>query len=150
MKKQHRIRRLPPWMSGAAMVLVAGFAAGMIPGAGRVAPAVGDIIVFRTNDASFREPDARIAVHRPNQYGCILNLNTLHRTGGSLIVEAQLADPAPAFRLHWAGERTSTDSGDCGHSADVIVDPVDLRNLANAAGGRGARRIPAVIPYGAN
>jgi hypothetical protein len=150
MKKQHRIRRLPPWMSGAAMLLVAGFAASMIAAAGRVAPAVGDIIVFRRNQLPLREPDIRIAVHRPDQYGCILSLNTLHKTGGSLIVEAQLADPAPAFRLHWAGERTSTDSGDCGHSADMIVDPVDLRNLAHAAGGHGAKRIPAVTPYGAN
>jgi hypothetical protein len=50
-----------------------------------------------------------IAVSRPGQYGCILNLDTLHRTGGSLIVEARLAHPAPAFRLHWAG-------GSCGRA----------------------------------
>jgi hypothetical protein len=76
-----------------------------------------------------------IAVSRPGQYGCILNLDTLHRTGGSLIVEARLAHPAPAFRLHWAGGRTSSDGGDCGHDADMIIQSDDLESLVHAASG---------------
>jgi hypothetical protein len=125
-------------------LIVGGLAVGLASASGRTLPAVGDIIVFKPGEASPDDRDLRIAVYRPGQYGCVLSLGTLQRTGGSLIVEARLAHPALAFRLHWAGARTSTDGGDCGGSADMIVQPEDLESLVREADGYGigSWRIP--------
>jgi hypothetical protein len=101
--------------------------------------AVGDIIAFEPDpgpiSGSAVLASGRIAVHRPNQFGCILDLDTLRRYGGSLVAEARLASEGESYRMHWAGERTAPNSGDCGPNADLIVERSDLRRLAAAAGG---------------
>ncbi|MFL5286422.1 MAG: hypothetical protein ACJ8AW_36960 [Rhodopila sp.] len=136
---RQRTRRRLPGTSGLAVILAVGFSVSLMSASRRTLPAVGDIIVFKGGEAPPRGRELRIAVHRPGQYGCILSIGTLHQTGGSLIVEARLAQPAPAFRLHWAGARTSADSGDCGRSADMIIAPDDLESLVREASGYGTR-----------
>lgn len=122
-------------VGGAALV-----AALLAAGAGQVAHgsvSVGDIIVFEANPGSIigmTPTSGRIAALRPNQFGCILDLDTLRRHGGSLVAEARVASEGQSYRLHWAGDRTAPDSGDCGTSADLILDQSDLDRLASASG----------------
>ncbi len=117
-------------------------AALLIAELGHAAPdavSVGDIIAFEPAPGPIGTgavlPSGRIAVHRPNQFGCILDLNTLRRYGGSLVTEARLASEGESYRMHWAGERTAPNSGDCGPNADLIVERSDLQ----PAGRRGRR-----------
>jgi hypothetical protein len=42
--------------------------------------------------------------------------------------------------VHWAGERTAADTGNCGNNADLILDERELDILALGAGGYGAER----------
>jgi hypothetical protein len=130
------VRLLAPAVFGAAAVFVAAGAATLISFV-RSGAAVGDLIVFEPNAGPVADTEPRLVVHRPDQFGCVLDLNTIRQSGGSLIIEARLSGDGQNYRLHWAGERTTADSGDCGHSADLIVDHSDLDNLAVAAGGFG-------------
>jgi hypothetical protein len=101
---------------------------------------VGDIIVFNPWHRAAPDTPIRFAVHRPNQFGCVIDLTTVTQSGGSLVIEAKLASEGRSYRLHWAGDHTSTGSSDCGSSADLIIDPENLEMLANAAGGYGIGR----------
>ena len=64
-----------------------------------------------------------------------LDLNVLQRSGGSLVVESQMIEAKGSFKVHWAGQRTAADSGNCGSNADLILSKRELRVLASAAGG---------------
>jgi hypothetical protein len=94
---------------------------------------VGDILVFEAMPHGAEGGEARIVVHRPGQYGCVLDLATIRQGGGSLVVEARLASEGDSFRVHWAGERTTTDSGNCGSNADLIMSRQDLDSVAMQA-----------------
>jgi len=87
----------------------------------------------------------RIGVRRADSpLGCTLDLSTLRHTGGSLVIESEAMQTADAFHVHWAGEYTATDAGDCGGSANLIVKAEDLNMLALSAGGYGVaeKRLP--------
>ena len=76
-----------------------------------------------------------LLAHRPGQFGCVLDLDVLRRSGGSLVVDGKPEAAGPdTWRLHWAGERTSRDMADCGQEAELILNAADLRMLAAAAG----------------
>ena len=60
----------------------------------------------------------RLLVRRQDQFGCVLDLNVLRQSGGSLIVEIRPGNGASDFRVHWAGARTSDDPGNCGNDTD--------------------------------
>jgi len=132
---------LPSGLFAGTLVLAAGIVATLLPNLTRAAPKVGDIVVFSPADDRGASDAARIAVRRTGLPGCVLDLDAIRRTGGSLVVEARLTRPIPAFRLHWAGLRTSVASDDCGNSADMIIEETDLTNLAFAAGG-GSQQSP--------
>lgn len=100
---------------------------------------LGDIVAFTPSAGEPATGAARLIVHRQDRFGCVLDLNILRRSGGSLVVEGQF-DTGNSFRVHWAGERTSADTASCGEQADLIVDARDLDRLALAAGGYGAGR----------
>jgi hypothetical protein len=68
---------------------------------------------------------------------CTLSPSVMAEGGGSLVVEARHMSSPPIYRVHWAGSRTSTGSGDCGNAADVVLSRTDLQKLANTAGGFG-------------
>ena len=57
--------------------------------------------------------------------------------GGSLIIEAKVTSRPPLFQVHWSGSRTDLGDQDCGGSADLILQLVQLRALATVAGGFG-------------
>jgi hypothetical protein len=100
-------------------------------------PHVGDIVAFRPSMIALDNDDTRLLVHRQDQFGCVLDLNVLRRSGGSLILETRLGTETSGFRAHWAGARTSDDPGNCGSDADLILDRLDLDILSMSAGGYG-------------
>lgn len=133
-------RLLLPALLGATAGMTAASVVNLVSSAVMDNAKVGDIIAFEPSHDIPPDVEARVAVHRLAQFGCVLDLNTIRHTGGSLVIEARLSGEGDSFRLHWAGERTTTDSGDCGQNADLIVDHADLDNLALAAGGYGTAR----------
>lgn len=130
-------RFLFPALLGATTAVIAASLVNLVSATAMDSAKVGDIIAFEPSRDTPPEVEARVVVHRLDQFGCVLDLNTIRQTGGSLIVEARLFGEGDSFKLHWAGERTTADSGDCGQSADLILDHADLDNLALAAGGYG-------------
>jgi hypothetical protein len=58
-----------------------------------------------------------------------------------------MTDAAGSFRVHWAGQRTSSDTGNCGDHADLILDGMELDLLALSAGGYGTdqKRMPFLV-----
>jgi hypothetical protein len=127
---------LRPVVVVAACGLIVAVAVNRIVELARATPHVGDILAFVPSSSVSGEEDTRLLVHRRDQFGCVLDLNVLRRSGGSLIVETEI-DGAKNFRVHWAGDRTSADTGNCGSDADLIVDHRELKILALSAGGYG-------------
>jgi len=140
-------RVMRPLLSGAAMLLAGAGVASLEAARVGIGPRVGDMITFDMSDEARVEPGVRLLVDRPNQFACVLDLDTIAHHGGSLVLEARLFAESHAFFLHWAGEKTSSDAGDCGKDADLIVDRRDMDVLASASGGYGVgpRRTPVVI-----
>jgi hypothetical protein len=136
-----------PAIAGLGCVLVALFAVNAIAAIAAIRPQIGDIVAFTPSADQRDEDGTRLMVHRPDRFGCILDLSVLHHSGGSLVVESQVAEAVGSFRVHWAGERTSTDNANCGRNADLILDGRELDILALSAGGYGARpkRLPVFI-----
>jgi len=107
-------------------------------------PGVGDMIVFapsRSDGDTWKlEVTTTDIAGRDRQAGtCVLDPNEMSAASGSLVIEAREDVSPPRFQLHWAGQRTAKGAGDCGASADVVLDRFDLQRLANAAGGFGVR-----------
>lgn len=140
-------RFLLPAIAGLSCVLAALFALNAIAAMADIRPQIGDIVAFTPSADQLDEGGTRLIVHRPHQFGCILDLSVLHHSGGSLVVESQVIEAAGSFRVHWAGERTSIDNANCGRNADLILNRRELDILALSAGGFGARpkRLPAFI-----
>ncbi len=111
-------------------------------------PHVGDIIAFPPSENEPAGQDMRLIVYRQDKFGCVLDLNVIRHSGGSLVVETQTSGDAASFRAHWAGQRTSADASNCGSDADLVVDHHDLDMLALSAGGFAVqpRRLP-VVPH---
>jgi hypothetical protein len=136
-------RLLPAAIFTAATLLVAAGATNLILALATSGPRVGDIITFDLSpDAPAAVPmaaneDVRLVVDRLNRPACVLDLDTIIHRGGSMVLEARVPGITRAFFLHWAGERTSSDTDDCGNTADLIVDRRDIDILALTAGGYG-------------
>jgi hypothetical protein len=146
-------RMLIPVMIGAGCMIAALAAVNAIAAMAGLTPNIGDIVSYAPSRDDPRVADgARLIVHRMGQFGCVLDLDILRRSGGSLVVEAQLVDAPGKFRVHWAGERTSADAGNCGEQADLILDRrmLDLLALSAAGYGVGQKRLPVFVnPAGA-
>jgi hypothetical protein len=120
-----------------ALVGVAG-AVKIAQSASELGPAVGDIVQFDPKGYIPLDVRTRIAATRADASACTLDLDTIHRAGGSLIVEQRLpADDARLYRVHWAGQRSASGAADCGANADLTLDDANLDMLAMAAGGWG-------------
>lgn len=100
-------------------------------------PDVGDIISFDTRAGMPGDVLSQTVWARNGGRECILDVDTLHDTGGSLIVEARVPGDDPAYRVHWAGRRSSPGRQDCGRAAELTLDDTNLDVLALAAGGWG-------------
>jgi|GEM_PF-3442544 len=108
---------------------------------------LGDIVAFTTAGTETGTADVRLLVHRQDRFGCVLDINVMRRSGGSLIVESQVGS-GRNFRVHWAGARTTDDTASCGEQADLIVGSGDLDTLARAAGGSRAGRTRTPLSAG--
>lgn len=134
----------PAAIAVAMMVTIGGLTTWLVLTFDAARPKVGDIVEFVR-----RPPDAEswrllvaasaIAGRDPAAGPCLFDPNEMSAAGGSLLIEAREATSPPKFHLHWAGGRTAKGAGDCGASADLILDRADLQRLANAAGGFGIR-----------
>ena len=124
-----------------AVVTTAGFLlmAGLWQLADRRAAQTGDIIAFpatrvaSVSTAFFAARRATVA----DSMTCILDVQTMQKSGGSLVVETSQFEPDRIFRVHWAGVRTSSDRDDCGSSADLLLNSNQISALIFAAGGTG-------------
>jgi hypothetical protein len=143
-------RILLPAIAGLGSALLALTAVHAIAAMTTMTPHVGDIVSFIPSANQRIEDGVRLIAHRPDQFGCVLDLGILRQTGGSLIVESEVDKAIGSFRVHWAGERTTADTGNCGSSADLILDRLELDILALGAGGYGAERklLPIAIENG--
>jgi hypothetical protein len=112
-------RALRPAILVATCLLTAGVAVTRIAQSVRTTPHVGDILAFVPSPVVSADGDARLLVHRQNQFGCVLDLGVLRHFGGSLIVETDI-------------------------DADLVVDRRELHVLAISAGGYGTglKRMP--------
>jgi hypothetical protein len=101
-------------------------------------PAVGDIVQFDPLGYMPLDIHTQVAAARADANGCLLDLESIHRRGGSLIVEQRyLGDGNHRYRVHWAGQSSAEGASDCGHEADLTLDDTNLNLLAMAAGGWG-------------
>jgi hypothetical protein len=114
-------------------------------------PSVGDVIVFRptpntaTNETLAHNDITAIMVNGAERRSCVLSPTTMGAEGGSLLVERSFSSGRPVFQAHWAGHHTSESSTDCGQSADLLIQPNDLLDLAGAAGGFGFTHKLAIV-----
>jgi hypothetical protein len=130
-------RNLGPAIIASTAVVTAALALNVLARLVQTTPHVGDIIAFPASAIRFYDDTTRLLVHRQDQFGCVLDLNVLHRSGGSLVLETRLSGEMSSFRTHWAGARTSDDPGNCGSDAELVLDRLDLDILAVAAHGYG-------------
>jgi hypothetical protein len=107
-------------------------------------PGVGDIISFDTMAKMPGDLDSQVVAAQSGGRECMLDLGTLHRDGGSLIVEARVPGNQPAYQVHWAGKQSSASQYNCGSSAELTVDATNLNLLAMAAGGWGPTHYPLI------
>ena len=146
-KRNDPARALVPTLFVGTCVLAVVMTIGKIMEIAAGTPKVGDMVVFTPSAVGPAGEDIRLLVHRQDRYGCVLDLATLQRSGGSLVVETEISTQERMFRVHWAGARTSADNGNCGKAADLIIDHRDVDLLALAAGGYGLgpKRSPVFI-----
>jgi hypothetical protein len=130
-----------PAIVAVACVLATAIAVNAIVALARASPHIGDIVAFVPSSEPQSDETTRLAVHRQNRSECVLDLDVLRRSGGSMIIETEsTSEPGGGFGVHWAGLRTSEGPGDCGAGADLTVDHRDLDILALSAGGYGVGR----------
>src|SRR5690349_21293989 len=119
----------------AATVMAAGVAGNVLGNYVVRAPRIGHIIAFIPSQDAQTAIGARLVVHRRDQSDCVLDLDVLRRSGGSLVVESQVH--GAGYSAHWAGARTSNDALDCGTDADLVVRRQYLDVLDTFANGPG-------------
>jgi hypothetical protein len=132
-------------MAAAILLAVVSGMAGVLRQVADSGPQVGDLVAF---DPAHRAPfssAARLTANRPRQTSCVLDVATMQRSGGSLVVERRGIAPDRLYRAHWSGPRTSEDVDDCGTQADLVLSQNDIDTLATAAGGFGVDHISVLL-----
>jgi hypothetical protein len=102
-----------------------------------LAPGVGDVISFDNKAVMPDDMQSQTVLAHDIGGECMLDLDTLHNTGGSLIVEARVPGNPASYQVHWAGKESSPGQYNCGSSAELTLDDANLDMLAMAAGGWG-------------
>ena len=113
---------------------------GLLREVGDLRPKVGDIISFDPLAQFSRDMKAQLAAIPATDaptVACMLDVRAMHAGGGSIVIEQRQPESPRAYRIHWAGGRTSNDGTDCGGSVDLLLDQEDLAVLAVDAGGYG-------------
>ncbi|WP_428493446.1 hypothetical protein [Rhodopila sp.] len=144
---QNAIRAMQPALAATGCLLAVAVAVNAVVALAFAAPRVGDIVAFAPSAAMASGDDTRLVAHRRGRADCILDVGVLRRSGGSLVVDAQLFGDGDDFRIHWAGPRTSDDPRNCGGDVDLIVGQRELNLLALAAGGWGVggSQMPTIV-----
>jgi hypothetical protein len=128
--------------AGVLFAVTAGFAA--VTQLEQSGPSVGAIVVFKTGSAGTERWSVDVAIAEPTLLvwsgaagtrRCSLSPTMMAAHGGSLAVEARRLSRPPVYRVHWAGGHTDIGTTDCGTSADLVLQRVELMRLANVAGG---------------
>jgi hypothetical protein len=127
---------------GMAALALAGMVGtiGLLQHVGQLGPKVGDIVAFEPVDSFSRDMKARVeAISADTRHAsrCVLDVQAMHASGGSLVIESRQPQTQRGFRVHWAGRQSSDDGADCGSSAELLLNQDDLEVLAMAAGGFG-------------
>jgi hypothetical protein len=108
-------------------------------------PQIGAIVVFKPGIQSLDLWQLSVStgdtIGTAPARACTLSPGVMATGGGSLVVEARQMTTPPIYRVHWAGQRTSDGSADCGKQADLILSRTDLQKLANTAGGFGPKTL---------
>jgi hypothetical protein len=140
-------RVLLPALVAVACVLATTIGVRAIVAIAHATPHVGDIVAFVPLSTEPEGETTHLLVRRPDRSDCVLDLKIIRRSGGSLVVENEIPGQTAAFHVHWAGDRTSEGTGNCGNDADLIVDRRDLDILALSAGGYGVdlKSVPIFI-----
>lgn len=140
------VRAMRPAIVAVGCILVTAVAVNAIVVMVRAAPHIGDIVAFAPSQAVQPDDATRLVVHRANRADCVLDLNVLRRSGGSMVIETESVTQKDGFGVHWAGIRTSEDGRDCGGAADLTIGHRDLDILALTAGGYGVgrKRLPVL------
>jgi hypothetical protein len=107
-------------------------------------PGVGDMISFDPSAVMSDDLQPQTVVARNGERECMLDLDTLHKRGGSLVIETRVPGNPPRYQVHWAGKRSSPGQYDCGTSAELTLDSANLDMLAMAAGGWGPMHQPLI------
>jgi hypothetical protein len=127
----------PLLLAGAAALLSFLGAINLARAVAEMGPKVGDVLDFRPDHGLAVDMDAHLAVSRVDQSTCQIDVTTIRRSGGSLVVEQRRPGTPHVYQAHWSGLRTSGDNGDCGTSADLLLKDTDMEVLSMAAGGYG-------------
>ena len=120
----------------AAALAITAIIGGSLRLADALRPQTGDIIAFVPAHDEITDTQATIIATRAGQSppaSCVLDPRIMHQSGGSLIIEAVGLAGHRAYRVHWAGVRTSASGTDCGRSADLLLSPEDVAVLLFAA-----------------
>jgi hypothetical protein len=96
-------------------------------------PNVGDIFVFDPVVGLRHELPEPFTVVRVGHQVCVLDAATMHRDGGSLIVEQRQIRGSPIYQVHWAGARSSSGPDNCGSAAELVLSGLDLDRLVLTA-----------------
>jgi len=107
---------------------------GVIRVTDEMGPRIGDIISFDPARTHSLDTATKITVFPAEASGpCVLDLQVMCASGGSLVIAATQPVSDPSFRAHWAGTRTSDGATNCGASADLQLNKAAIVALKLAA-----------------
>ena len=116
--------------------------------AAQIGPDVGEIVTFDPRNgprywaqpgipAVYAQLDDQGTDDPRRPRGCTLMPPVMAASGGSFVIEAKETSQPPSYRVHWSGPHTDLGAQDCGQSADLVLQLVQVRALATVAGGYG-------------
>jgi hypothetical protein len=122
--------------------------------AAQIGPDVGEIVSFdpRNGPRYWTQPGIPALYARTDDRGrdappgsCTLMPPVMAANGGSFVIEAKETSRPPSYRVHWSGPHTDLGAHDCGQSADLILQLVQVRALATVAGGYGPGHVSGLF-----
>ena len=133
----------PVLVIGAFLALFAVAGTALVQQVQGFGPSVGDIVAFDgRSPAPGLHQDVRAFIDDTNGFAhsarpCVLALQTLVGSGGSIVVEAVDLNSTMPYRVHLAGGPVSSDHTACAANGSLLVSQDALVTLATAAGGIG-------------
>jgi hypothetical protein len=136
---------LAPLVAGVLGVLILGTTIEIVQRAASLGPKVGDMVAYNGERDVSSDPGMRLDVTRADGKACVVDLATLRRGKGSLVVEERHPAPGRSYRVHWSGGPTSAGETNCGDGVDLTLKNDSLAAMAMAAGGYGLQRRHFVV-----